>query len=46
MFHMTNGREHIKYKNDVLLIAVYKTETNFYFEMYETIKDVMKENSQ
>lgn len=36
MFHMTNGRGHIKYKNDVLLIAVYKTETNFYFEIYET----------
>lgn len=34
MFHMTNGRGHIKYKNDVLLIAVYETETNFYFEMY------------
>ncbi|KAF9811876.1 hypothetical protein SFRURICE_021233 [Spodoptera frugiperda] len=33
---MTNGRGHIKYKNDVLLIAVYKTETNFYFEIYET----------
>lgn len=32
MFHMTNGRGHIKYKNNVLLIAAYGIETNFYFE--------------